>query len=233
MGNTVQVLYTSCDRRFTEREWERHFFGLPTETQTRIRRYHRLQDRQARLAGYLLLREGLQGRGYDLKSDVSTDHFGRPYVNHDVDFNISHTDGWVVCALTCRGRLGIDIEKIKPIDVSDFRNYMSFDQMKKNDESESIYETFYDFWTIKESAMKADGRGLSIPLQEVKIRANKAVLEGKSWFVRKLSISPECSCHLACDLEYAELEMKEIDFEVWAVGPAQERAYGFPEQERI
>jgi 4'-phosphopantetheinyl transferase len=211
-GNTVQVLYTSFDRKFTESEWEKHFCRLPKEMQTRIMRYHRWQDRQAKVLGYLLLQEGLRCCGYYLKSDVSADRLGRPYVNHGVDFNISHSDGCVVCALTCQGRIGIDIEKIKSIDLSDFKDFMSPVQWEKIKESENMYETFYDFWTIKESTLKADGRGLSIPLEQVETYGDKAVLDGRSWFMKKLKISPDSSCHLACAREDAELEMNEIDF---------------------
>ncbi|MDR2383938.1 MAG: 4'-phosphopantetheinyl transferase superfamily protein [Prevotellaceae bacterium] len=30
--------------------------------------------------------------------------------------------------------------------------------------------TFYDYWTIKESVIKAEGRGLSIPLKNIFVK---------------------------------------------------------------
>jgi 4'-phosphopantetheinyl transferase len=175
-------------------------------------KYHRWQERQAKMLGYLLLKEGLRDCGYALKSDVFIDHCGRPYVNHDVDFNISHTDGCVVCAVTSQGRLGIDIEKIKPIDFTDFKDCMSSVQWEKIQESNNIYASFFDSWTIKESTLKADGRGLSFPLENVETHGNQAMLDGRSWYITKLDISPGTSCHLACDLQDIQLEINEIHF---------------------
>ena len=175
-------------------------------------RNRRWQDRQAKMLGYHLLREGLRGYGYALKSDVSVDHFGRPYVDHGVDLNVSHSDGYVICALTSQGRIGIDIEKIKPIDFTDFKNCMSSAEWKKIKESKNMYASFYDFWTIKESTLKADGRGLFLPLEKVETHENKVILDGRSWFLTKLDICPESSCHLACDLKNKQLEINEIHF---------------------
>ena len=211
-SSIIKILYTSIDRKLTVEEWERKFRFLPEQTQARIMRYHRWQDRQAKMLGYLLLQEGLRGYGYALKFDVPVDHFGRPYVDQRVDFNISHSDGCVVCALTTEGRLGIDIEKIKPIDFTDFEDCMNSVQWKEIKESPNMYASFYDFWTIKESTLKADGRGLFFPLEKVEIHGNKAMLDGRSWFLTKLDIFPESSCHLACDLKDKQLEINEIHF---------------------
>jgi len=211
-GPIVQVLFTCCNRRFTKEEWEKKFRSLPEKTQTSIIRYRKWQDRQAKMLGFLLLREGLWNFGYALESDVFLDYFGRPYVDHEVDFNISHSGGCVVCALTSEGRLGIDIEEIKPIDFSDLKSSMSSAQWERINESENIYASFYDFWTIKESTLKADGRGLSFPLEKVAIYGNQARLDGKSWFLTKLDISPGTSCHLAFDKQDKNLEVTAIHF---------------------
>jgi 4'-phosphopantetheinyl transferase len=212
-GCIVQVLFTSFDRRYTKGEWERKFCSLPQTTQARIMKYHRWQDRQAKMLGYLLLKDGLQVWGHGLKSDIFIDHFGRPFLNHEIDFNISHSGGYVVCALTSEGRLGIDIEEIKPIDFKNLKDSMSSVQWEQINESKNMYTSFYDFWTIKESTLKADGRGLSFPLEKVVIHGNQAMLDGRSWYLTKLDISPETSCHLACDIQEKRLEVTEIHYE--------------------
>ncbi len=209
-SSIIKILYTSIDRKLTVEEWERKFRFLPEQTQARIMRYHRWQDRQAKMLGYHLLQEGLRGYGYALKFDVPVDHFGRPYVDQRVDFNISHSDGCVVCALTTEGRIGIDIEKIKPIDFTDFEDCMSSVQWKEIKESPNMYASFYDFWTIKESTLKADGRGLFLPLEKVETHENKVILDGRSWFLTRLEISSDSSCHLACDRQDMQLELTEI-----------------------
>lgn len=187
---------------------------LPEPIRKKILRFRRWEDRQARILGYLMLLEGLQCCGYAVGAlgDILVDRFGRPYIAEGVDFNISHTDEWVTCAVTSQGRIGIDIEKIRPIDLSDFKDYMSPGQWQKIKESENMYETFFDFWTIKESTLKADGRGLSMPLEQVESHGDKAVLEGKTWFLKKLNISNSSSCHLASTLESPLIEMNQAEF---------------------
>ena len=206
----IQILYITLNRRFTRGEWEKKFRYLPEQTQIRIMKYRRWQDRQAKMLGYHLLQEGLRGYGYALKFDVPVDHFGRPYVDHGVDFNISHSDGCVVCALTSEGRLGIDIEKIKPINFTDFEDCMSSVEWKEIKASKNMSTSFYDFWTIKESTLKADGRGLSLPLEKVETHGNKAKLDGRTWFLTRLELSPGFSCHLACDMQDKQLEITEL-----------------------
>jgi 4'-phosphopantetheinyl transferase len=206
----IKILYTSVDRRLTLGEWEKKFCCLPEQTKTRIMRYKRWQDRQAKMFGYLLLAEGLRNFGYNLKADIQKDRFGKPYVTSGIDFNISDSEGCVVCAVTSHGRIGIDIEKIKPIDFADFEKCMSPDQWKQIEDSKNKYTSFYDFWTIKESTLKADGRGLSYPLDKIEILSNKVILDGKLWFMTKLDIRSDFSCHLAYDKQENQLEIKEI-----------------------
>jgi 4'-phosphopantetheinyl transferase len=209
-GNIIKVFYTANVGRLTVEEWENKLQCLPEQFQSRVMRYKRWQDRQAKMLGCLLLDEGLRNYGFTFKYDIHKDSFGRPYINEGIDFNISDSEGCVVCALTSQGRIGIDIEKIKPIDFADFRNCMSLEQWKQIEGSKNKYTSFYDNWTIKESTLKADGRGLSLPLDKIEILGNKAMLDGKLWFLTKLNISSDFSCHLACDSKENQLEIKEI-----------------------
>ena len=73
-----------------------------------------------------------------------------------------------------------------------------------------MYASFFKFWTIKESTLKADGRGLFLPLEKVETHGNKALVDGRSWFLTRLEISPDSSCHLACDRQDMQLELTEI-----------------------
>jgi len=200
----------TIERRLTAGEWEKKYRCLPEQIQARVMKYQRWQDRQAKMFGHLLLEEGLQNYGYALKCDIHKDRFGRPHVTDGIDFNISDSDGCVVCALTSQGRLGIDIEKIKPVNFSALKGCMSSAQWKQIEKSKNMYTRFYDFWTIKESTLKADGRGLSFPLDKVEIIGDKAMLDSKFWFMTKLDIRSDFSCHLACNMQENQFEIKEI-----------------------
>ncbi len=88
----------------------------------KIGRYRRLQVRQAALLDKLLLQKCQNKYGFrsNCLSRIVEDEFGRPFVGNRIDFNISHSGGYVLCAITDSGMLGIDIEKIRPISLSDY-----------------------------------------------------------------------------------------------------------------
>jgi 4'-phosphopantetheinyl transferase len=214
-GSTVQVLYTFFDRRLSEQAWESHLRKLPEETQIRILRYRRWEDRQAGVFGKLLLMEGLKGFGYTVNAISRTrpDAHGRPALECRVDFNISHSGEYVVCAVSNDTRVGIDIEKRKAFrfrDLADCFSAEEWEEMAKSGDGEAA---FYNFWTMKESVLKADGKGLSMPMNRVRIKDGRANLEGAMWFLRELDFGPDYSCHLATDHEVSTIKMKKVGFD--------------------
>jgi len=210
----ILVSYTHFDSRLPDDRWRHHLHRVSVPVQSRIRRYHRWQDRQAGLFGKLLLQEGLREYGYH---DVSLDHlsynpFGRPFLNLPVDFNISHSHGYVICSMTKRGRVGIDIEKIRAIDLSDFQRYVTLKEWNNIQKALSPYERFYEYWTMKESVIKGDGSGLSIPLEHIHVKGNRAELYHTHWFLEEIGIDSDCKCHLATDLENPEIRLRKFQF---------------------
>ena len=84
-------------------------------------------------------------------------------------FNLSNTRGLVVCAVSgVHSRLGVDVERLdrsndllaladryfSPLEVAELRALPSSEQPSR----------FFDYWTLKESYIKAHGLGLAIPL---------------------------------------------------------------------
>ncbi|MCM3598069.1 4'-phosphopantetheinyl transferase superfamily protein [Metabacillus idriensis] len=96
---------------------------------------------------------------------------GKPFIeNNPFYFNISHSGKWIV-AIIGNTEVGIDVEEIKPIDLSiaDYcfsRKESAYLQEKKT--SEKLI-SFYNTWTLKECFIKYVGQGLSIPLNSFSI----------------------------------------------------------------
>ncbi len=99
--------------------------------------------------------------------------FGRPELptedNPDsLRFNISHTDGMVGCAVTLAADVGIDVESIlrTRVNLAIAERFFAKDEAKTLLDLPSPKQTerFITYWTLKESFIKACGRGLSIPL---------------------------------------------------------------------
>ncbi len=98
---------------------------------------------------------------------------GKPFVSNgayrDLQFNLSHTDGLQLLAVRRALPVGADVERrngrvegpnianrfFSPAEVAELRRFPDDIQRK----------VFFDYWTLKESYIKACGKGLVIPLR--------------------------------------------------------------------
>jgi 4'-phosphopantetheinyl transferase len=247
----IHVLFTCFDSEIPDERREYYLRKMPESIRDKINRYVRWQDRQAGLFGKLLLLKGLtEYGGYfpDCLNSLSYNDFGRPFIDSDIDFNISHSGDYVVCAVGTRRqrvfndmertdwemsddgerhipadrertrrrrvptdeRVGIDIEKIRPIVLSDFKNYMTSREWEDIAASDRQYDRFYEHWTMKESVIKAEGRGLSIPLTDIRLHRGKAAVYDTVWFLRELMLDVRYKCYLAANSEQPEFEIREV-----------------------
>ncbi|MBU3090542.1 4'-phosphopantetheinyl transferase superfamily protein [Clostridium sp. CF011] len=109
-------------------------------------------------------------------------NYGKPYIinNKNIYFNISHSGEWVVGVFS-NYEIGIDIEinldlQVDIVDACFTKNEKEYVYFGNKNSSIS---RFYEIWTLKESFIKALGRGLSIPLDSFEISKDK--LEKDLW----------------------------------------------------
>jgi 4'-phosphopantetheinyl transferase len=170
---------------------------IPLHLKEEVCRFKFIADKHRTLAGKLLIRFALCREGYntDVLSKVKRDNFNRPYLNRDIDFNISHSGSYVVCSITNNGLLGVDIEFIQHIEIE---NYMHFFKGTEIFEIDNRMENFYRLWTQKEAICKAVGKGLSINLEDILIKGNKGIFMTDFWYLKKIDIHHEYMFCLAC-----------------------------------
>ena len=103
--------------------------------------------------------------------------YGKPATSMDergVSFNVTHSGGVILIALSKTGDVGIDVERIDSsinimeIAESAFRQD-EIEELRSIDSAEIRRLAFYRCWTQKEAIVKADGRGLSLPLSTFKV----------------------------------------------------------------
>ncbi len=100
--------------------------------------------------------------------------YGKPEVAEPVgttlQFNLSHTAGLVVCAVTPGRDVGVDVEEVGRLaaDVEVARRYFAPAEIAALERlpEQRRQEVFFQFWTLKEAYIKARGMGLSIPLDD-------------------------------------------------------------------
>jgi 4'-phosphopantetheinyl transferase len=193
----IKVLYTI----FEDKENNPLFKRLPRHVVEDAFGYQKREDRLARLYGKLLLIEGFRKMNFDtgLINSIRYSAHHRPYVSSTLDFNISHAGQCVVCVLSNTFRVGIDVERIKPIELSDFQHVWTQRERADIASSRNPYEQFYTYWTRKEAIIKADGRGMNLSLTDINVTDLVVDVASDRWYLKKVPLHKNYMAHLAAD----------------------------------
>ena len=172
---------------------------LSPALQAKVRKYKRWQDAYGCLFGKLLLIRALRDKGFhgDL-NELQYTEYGRPYLRDAPDFNISHSGNLVVCILGGEGPVGIDIEEIRELSISEFKDQFTAIEWQIIQTAKEPLLAFYHYWTAKESVLKANGKGLSISPATVHIETSQeAVLGQFRWKILTIDTFENYACHIA------------------------------------
>jgi 4'-phosphopantetheinyl transferase len=214
MDIKVDVFYTKFKERLPNHLWEDYMDFLPADQQNRVFKYRRWQDQYSYLFGRLLLLEGLKRYSTDKSlKNIDYDEYNKPFIsNSTIQFNISHSGEYVICAITEGYSIGVDIEKVDVIGFENFTNVLSSRELNYIRKSSRPLKSFYELWVRKESVVKADRRGLTIPLSEINIQMRHAYCYSEIWYLTELSIDKNyCAC-LAIGLPNPDISINRLDF---------------------
>ncbi|WP_074409450.1 4'-phosphopantetheinyl transferase family protein [Aquimarina megaterium] len=198
--HSIDIFFTSFKEPLEHSLFSDYLSLLPPDLRKKNSQYLRWQDRHAHLFGRLLLIKAL--KNCDIENNIwdliAYSAHKRPYLTmNEYDFNISHSGDYVICAIGKNIRLGIDIEEHRKRNLKDFRNLMTADQWDEINNASCPLNAFYKYWTIKESVIKADGRGFYIPLNELEVKNNTVHFDDKLWFVNDFVFTKGYSVALA------------------------------------
>ncbi len=151
---------------------------LSETERTQQQRFYFARDRQRYLVTRALVRTVLSRYAAISPSQwvFSPDAYGKPHIANDVhldntiSFNITHSGSFIILAVTTGRALGLDTENrvtrkasldvaghyFAPAEVADLFSQPVEQQQYR----------FFEYWTLKESYIKARGMGLSIPLDQ-------------------------------------------------------------------
>jgi 4'-phosphopantetheinyl transferase len=101
---------------------------------------------------------------------------GRPHlvdIAAAPDFNVSHSDDVVLIAISWVGRIGVDIEAVRPMEdlqglAGQMMHPIEWDSFIGLSEDQRTAH-FFQLWTRKEALLKASGVGLSLDPRSVLI----------------------------------------------------------------
>ena len=196
----VRIFYTRMSiSRPAEPLFDYWINVMPLAMREKINRYRRWQDAQACLFGKALLSLCLS-RFYPFLSLSDLDHtaYNRPYFKQGgPDFNISHSGEHIVCAISNTCRVGIDIEEVKAVELEDYSAQFNYSEWLTVRAATDQERAFFRIWTQKEALIKANGKGLSLPLKTIYINRNAAQIESEPWYLQEIPIAEKYICHLA------------------------------------
>ena len=152
--------------------------------------------------------------------------FGKPFVPGGPVFNQSHSGERILIAVARNGRLGVDIEEIRPVPLMlriARRRLAPAEgaRLLAVGEAERLAR-FFRLWTRKEAFLKALGVGLTHPLRDFTVdcapETTRALLDPGSlqedpqrWFLGSVPCSAGAAAALA--LDRPDLRLTELDFD--------------------
>jgi 4'-phosphopantetheinyl transferase len=158
---------------------------LATQERERADRFRTAELRRRFVAGRGALRAILGAHlGLDARLVVfSYGDRGKPSLaTPGVEFNLAHTDDLALCALTVGRAVGVDVERLRPMDDAERiiaryftpRERLEFLEHPRAERASA----FFRGWTRKEAFLKATGEGLTASLDsfEVSLEAGGARL---------------------------------------------------------
>ena len=157
--------------------------ALSEDERQRASRFHFDTDRDRYVAAHASLRgvlsRYLQCEPRELK--FSTNEYGKPFLSgHEIEFNLSHSGSLALIAVARGRKVGVDVEQIRAdIEVESLaqRNFSPrevSELMALKDEQRVI--GFFNCWTRKEAYIKAQGLGLSLPLDSFDVSLGEPAL---------------------------------------------------------
>lgn len=171
----VMKWYKFDIRLMSDDDYEYWYSLMSDEKKQRVDAFRYKDDKKRTVAGEMLVRRVLSCM-YLLPCEYfsfCTQENGKPCVrNFDKKFSISHSGDYVVCAVDDED-IGIDIEQIRPVNLSVCKRFFNDDenlyvfgkkpdeQDFKGDATDDMNRRFFEVWTYKEACVKLKGSGIA------------------------------------------------------------------------
>jgi len=197
--NEIHLWITAPDRLREPGLLERYRQLLSADETRRQQRFLAERDRHSALVTRAFLRDLLSAYAAVAPQDwrFETGPRGKPELAGaplPLRFNLSHTTGLIACAVTLVDDIGCDVEYVARRSDTSAVAAEHFSQAELDEMSglpaSARRSRFFDYWTLKESYIKACGQGIyGIPLKDFSFRIGPPAAPGKNDNIR-LSFAP-------------------------------------------
>lgn len=150
--------------------FERLYALMPLYRRKKIDAMRLPRDKRLSLGAGAALCKALGDLGQKQMPPVACGENGKPYFPDlpALQFNLSHSKTKVMCVISDTA-VGCDVEQISAADVRLAKRFFSakeYEIIADQGSEEAQKRMFCRIWTLKESFMKATGKGFSLPLDQ-------------------------------------------------------------------
>ncbi len=185
---------------------------LDAGTRKKILVYKSRKEQWIRICGKNLLYKLLRDCNTDQRisfNDMKYNTWGKPYFNNDFDFSIAHSGNMVVCTGIKGGKIGVDIEIKEDRNTDNLREYFTDAEWGKIS-ADNTNATFYKLWVRKEACLKAIGKGLFQPVNEIEVNGTEVISGGSKWFLHDIHLKDGYAMCIATDKQNERTIIAEV-----------------------
>lgn len=157
-------------KQYSDEAYNSNVCYLPIWRREKALQYKKLDDRKRSVLAFVLLQRALREEyGITEIPKFVYNEFGKPSLpNLPIYFSLSHCKDAVACAVS-NHNIGIDVENIIPYNSDVARRVCTAAELEMLEQSENKEADFIKLWTMKEAISKFDGRGLTMPFNEINV----------------------------------------------------------------
>ncbi len=215
-SNEVHIWHASVE--VSETCLKRLIIFLSEDEVKRSNRFHFERDRKRFIVAHGLLRHILSCYCVSDPDEHSfrRNRYGKPALASDdnIRFSMSHSGERVLYGITRGREIGVDIERLRPFeDIEQIvENYFSSREKSEFSTLPDYMEnkSFFTCWTRKEAYTKAQGKGMSLPLNQFSVsflpggpvrltETLHSIKEKNHWSLREIVVNAEYAAAVAVE----------------------------------
>ena len=154
----MQMIYDNINN-YTDNDYKDMFNYLNNNDKNKINKLIRINDKKLSILSKYLLKSILSQKYHLDYNKIYYNKYGKPHID-GIYFNISHSNDYVVLAFS-NNKIGIDIEKIRKVDLNIINNFCTTKEKEYILNSENPHKSLFEIFCLKEAYFKMLGTNLN------------------------------------------------------------------------
>lgn len=171
----MQIIYDNINN-YTDNDYKDMFNYLNNNDKNKINKLIRNNDKKLSILSKYLLKSILSQKYHLDYNKIYYNKYGKPLIN-GIYFNISHSNDYVVLVFS-NNKIGIDIEKIRKVDLNIINNFCTTKEREYILNSESSYKSLFEIYCLKEAYFKMIGANL-FNMKEIEFNISNTISSSK------------------------------------------------------